>query len=68
MNKAVEIKTDFYEAWNSRGWTLEKLERFDEALKSYEKALEIEPDFELAINNRRKLLAKLARDSSKNGL
>jgi Flp pilus assembly protein TadD len=44
--------------WNNRGYILEKLGHFEEALNSYDKALKIESNFELSINNRKRLLNK----------
>ncbi|MDB9415743.1 tetratricopeptide repeat protein, partial [Microcystis aeruginosa] len=44
-DRALEIKPDNHEAWNSRGVTLNNLGRYEEALASSDKALEIKPDF-----------------------
>ena len=38
-------------AWNNRGWALEQLERYDEALLSYEQALEVDPNDEISREN-----------------
>src|SRR6202158_1924124 len=41
---ALEVSPDQANAWSNRGVTLKTLERWDEALKSYDRALALEPD------------------------
>jgi tetratricopeptide (TPR) repeat protein len=43
IDKAIEFKPDYHEAWNNRGSVLGYLGRFEEAIASYDKALEINP-------------------------
>jgi tetratricopeptide (TPR) repeat protein len=43
-DKAIEIKPDYYEAWNNRGNALGDLGRFEDAIASFDKAIEIKPD------------------------
>ncbi|WP_242040542.1 tetratricopeptide repeat-containing serine protease family protein [Coleofasciculus sp. FACHB-1120] len=43
-DKAIEIKPDYHEAWNNRGYGLRKLEQYQEAIASYDKAIQIKPD------------------------
>ncbi|WP_339382970.1 TPR end-of-group domain-containing protein [Microcoleus asticus] len=52
FDKALEIKPDKHEAWNSRGHALRNLGRGEEAIASYDKALEIKPDFHPAFYNK----------------
>lgn len=60
-DKALEIKSDFYQAWSNRGSVLEGLNDYEKALASCDKAIELEPDFDQAWNNRSIALAKLER-------
>jgi tetratricopeptide (TPR) repeat protein len=45
IDKAIEFKPDYHEAWNNRGSVLGYLGRFEEAIASYDKALEIKSDY-----------------------
>ena len=45
----MELKPDYAEAWDSRGFALAKLGRYDEALKAIDKAMELKPDFAEAL-------------------
>jgi tetratricopeptide (TPR) repeat protein len=60
-DKAIELKPDYYEAWNNRGGVLQKLERYEESLASYDKAIELKPDYYEAWNNRGGVLRELER-------
>ena len=62
-DKALEIKPDYHEAWNSRGIALRNLGRYEEAIASYDKALAIKPDKHEAWGNRGNALRKLGRYS-----
>ena len=44
-DKAIEIKPDYYQAWNNRGNALHRLESLEEAIVSFDKAIEIKPDY-----------------------
>jgi tetratricopeptide (TPR) repeat protein len=61
LEKALEIKPDFHEAWKKRGNALGNLGRLEEAIASYDKALEIKPDFHEAWKNRGIALGNLGR-------
>ncbi|WP_353932612.1 tetratricopeptide repeat protein [Okeanomitos corallinicola TIOX110] len=52
---------NYHYSWNNRGISLEKLQKYEEALKCYEKAISIKHRFKLAINNRNNLLKQLGR-------
>lgn len=47
-DKAIEIKPDYYRAWDNRGDVLRELEQYQEAVSSYSKALEVNPDYHFA--------------------
>jgi tetratricopeptide (TPR) repeat protein len=51
-DKAVEIKPDYYDAWNSRGNALAHLGRFSDAIRSYDRALSIEPHNSITLWNK----------------
>ena len=61
MDKAIELKPDFADAWNNRGVALDKLGRHEEALEAFDKAIELKPDYSDAWNNRGVTLGKLGR-------
>ena len=44
-SKAIEIKLDYAEAWIQKGWALNKLSRYEEALEACNKAIEVKPDY-----------------------
>ncbi len=60
-DKAIEIKPDYYDAWNRRGNALFNLGSFEEALACYDKAIEIKPDYHYAWDNRGLVLNNLGR-------
>merc|ERR1719263_104795 len=41
--------------------TLAKINRFEDALQSFDKAIQLKPDYAMAFNNRGKVLAKINR-------
>ncbi|MCC3593203.1 tetratricopeptide repeat protein [Microcoleus sp. PH2017_28_MFU_U_A] len=60
-DKALEIKPDYYKAWNGRGIALGNLGRPEDAIASYDKALEIKPDDDTTWYNQGLTLDKLGR-------
>lgn len=60
-DKAIELKPDYYEAWNNRGNALGELERHEEALTSYDRAIELKPDSYSVWHNRGNVLGDLER-------
>ncbi|MFX1366411.1 MAG: tetratricopeptide repeat protein [Promethearchaeota archaeon] len=53
FNRALEIDSQFKEAWLNKGITLANQEKYGEAMKCYKEALKIDPEFrevELAVN------------------
>lgn len=45
MRKAIEIKSNYYEAYSEIGYAYTKLKKADEALAAYNEALKIKPDY-----------------------
>jgi len=60
-DRAVQIKPDFYDAWDGRGYSLDELGRYEEAIASYDLAVQIKPDYHKAWYNRGNELGKLGR-------
>ena len=48
----IEIKPDFFGAYNNRGIAYRRKGDFDTAIQNYDKAIEIKPDYAEAYNNR----------------
>lgn len=63
VDRAIQIRPDFADAYNNRGNVLQALERTDEALASYDRALALKPESASAHNNRGNALRKLDRAS-----
>ncbi|MEH2167780.1 MAG: tetratricopeptide repeat protein [Nostoc sp.] len=61
-DQALKINSDDYYAWKSRGITLEKLGRYEEAIASYDQALKIKPDDYEVWNDRGNALSNLGRN------
>ncbi|MBD1862824.1 MULTISPECIES: tetratricopeptide repeat protein [Trichocoleus] len=61
LDKAVQIDPKDVDAWNSRGWNLSDLGRYEKALASYDKATQVDPEFGWAWYNRGLLLETLGR-------
>ncbi|EPF22454.1 MAG: tetratricopeptide repeat protein [Microcystis aeruginosa Ma_MB_F_20061100_S19] len=60
-DRALEIKPDYYYAWNNRGNALVNLGILEEAIASYDRALEFKPDYHQAWHNRGSALHNLGR-------
>lgn len=45
FDKAIEIKPDYVEAWDGKGYCLSKIGRVDEALELHNKAIKIDPNY-----------------------
>lgn len=43
-DRALELKPNYFEAWNNKGIALVNIHRYDEAIKAYEKAIELLPN------------------------
>jgi predicted O-linked N-acetylglucosamine transferase (SPINDLY family) len=61
ISKAIEIKPDYAEAWNNRGYAYNELKSYEEALASYDRAINIKPDYAAAQSNRGNTLNTLKR-------
>jgi tetratricopeptide (TPR) repeat protein len=60
-NTALELKSDYPDAWNNRGVSLHKLGQYEEAIASYDTALELKSDYPDVRNNRGVSLHKLGQ-------
>jgi superkiller protein 3 len=47
FDRAIQIRSDEYQAWYFRGWALVQLRRNDEASACFDKVIEIKPDYRL---------------------
>lgn len=63
IDRAIEIRPDYADAYNNRGNVLQGLNRFSEALVSYDRSISLKPDSASAHNNRGNALRKLDRFS-----
>jgi superkiller protein 3 len=61
LDRAIEHKPSYHEAWNGQGFTLGKLGRLEEAIASLDRAIEHKPDYHYAWNNRGNALGELGR-------
>ncbi|QSJ18993.1 tetratricopeptide repeat protein [Nostoc sp. UHCC 0702] len=61
-DKAIELKPDYYDAWNHRGVALGSLGRNEEAIASWDKAIEIKPNDHEVWYNRGVALRDLGRN------
>jgi len=61
IEKAIELKPDYADAWYNKGVALKDLGRYDEALKANEKAIELKPDSAGAWYNKGAILSNLGR-------
>ena len=61
IEKAIELKPDYADAWGNKGITLGDLGRHDEALKAFEKVIELEPSHSKAWDNKSHALHTLGR-------
>ena len=61
FEKAIELKSDYVDAWSGKGVSLGELGRHEEALKAFEKAIELKPDYASAWYNKGAALSKLGR-------
>ena len=59
IGKAIEINPMSAEAYSNRGNALKELNRFGEAVASYDRAIEIKPDYAVAYLNRGNSLQEL---------
>ncbi len=62
LDKALEIKPDYHQAWNNRGVILgDNLKEYEKAIASYDKALELKTDYQEAWCGRGAALYNLGR-------
>jgi tetratricopeptide (TPR) repeat protein len=61
FSKTLELNTEFKEAWYNKGFALDKIGRYEEALECYDKTLELCPDDGEAWFNKCELLDKLGK-------
>jgi formylglycine-generating enzyme required for sulfatase activity/DNA-directed RNA polymerase subunit RPC12/RpoP len=51
-DKALEIDSRYYKAWNNKGIALHKQGKIEESIKCYDKALEIVPEHKESLHNK----------------
>jgi tetratricopeptide (TPR) repeat protein len=56
-----ELKPDYADSWNSKGNTLTWLDKYNEAIKCYDKAIELKPDYADAWYEKGKALHNLTK-------
>jgi tetratricopeptide (TPR) repeat protein len=60
-DKAIELNPRYGYAWNNKGYSLNNLGRYDDAMKHLDKAVEIDPQLAYAWNNKGISLNNLSR-------
>ncbi|MBK6752043.1 MAG: tetratricopeptide repeat protein [Flavobacteriales bacterium] len=58
FTKALDLNTNYYQAWYNRGVALERLGSLDSAAADYQVVLAIRPDFDLAAEGLQRLASK----------
>ncbi|MCB9169383.1 MAG: tetratricopeptide repeat protein [Flavobacteriales bacterium] len=58
FSKALDLETNYYQAWYNRGVAMERLGSLDSAAADYQVALVIRPDYELAAQGLQRLQKK----------
>jgi tetratricopeptide (TPR) repeat protein len=48
FDRAIQIRSDEYQAWYFRGWALLQLQRNDEASACFDKVIQIKPDYRIS--------------------
>ena len=62
FNKAIKIKSDYVDAYNSRGKSYLKLEQYQLAIKNFNAAIKIRADYAEAFNNRGNAFFKIGQN------
>lgn len=52
LDSAIDIKSDFWEAWHYKGFAFNILDEFNESIECYNKAIEINPESKASWNNK----------------
>lgn len=60
-SKALDLRSDYPQAWKGQGDALLSLQRSEEALDAYDRAIQIQPNYSLAWIGRGKALDRLQR-------
>lgn len=61
FRRAVDLRSDFPEAWNELGFALRQTGQYAEALTAYDRALRLRPDFPEALEYLGEAYVKLGR-------
>ena len=58
FDEAIELDPKFAYPWNGKGFTLNKLKRYDEAIAAYEKAIALDPEYAYPWNGKGNVLRR----------
>jgi tetratricopeptide (TPR) repeat protein len=61
FNKAIEINSEYLNAYNNRGVSFMALGKYEEAIKDFDKVLEIDPEYSIGYFNRGLSLSNLEK-------
>ena len=64
IKKAIEINSDYPDAYNNLAIAFDHLNKFEDAIKCWDKAIEINPNYAEAYNNRGSVLIKLGKKNA----
>jgi tetratricopeptide (TPR) repeat protein len=59
----IQLQPNNAVAWFNRGAALGNLQRYEDAIASFNKAIQIQPDFDVAIENRKQALSQIHQNS-----
>ena len=63
LDRAIEIDSEYFEAWCNKGEALRRQEKYEEAIEYYDRAIEIHPQYSKAWSSKGLALKALGREA-----